>query len=78
MESENTRINSKASVICDNVERNLISVHLKGLQSLIEYSTVRSNRSLVNYLTEKTVITCRIKYLSIRTVQVTILTRYGK
>ena len=28
-------------------------MHLKGLQSLIEYSTVRSNRSLVNYLTEK-------------------------
>ena len=53
MESENTRINSKASAISDNVEGNLISVHLKGLQDLIECTKIRSNGSLLNYLTEQ-------------------------
>ena len=53
MESENTPINSKACVICNNVEGDLISVLLKGLQSLTEYSKIRSNRLLLNYLTEE-------------------------
>ena len=53
MKSENTRINSKASVICNNVEGDLISVRLKGLQSLIECSKIRSNGSLLNYLMEE-------------------------
>ena len=53
MESENTRINSKASVIDNNVESNLTSVRLKGLQSLIECTKVRSNGSFLNYVTEQ-------------------------
>ena len=53
MESENTLINSKASVICDDVEGNLISACLKGLQCLIGCTKIRSNRSLLNYLTEQ-------------------------
>ena len=53
MESENTRIKSKASAISDNVESNLISVRLKGLQNLIECTKIRSNGSLLNYLTEQ-------------------------
>ena len=53
MESENTPINSKACVICNNVEGDLISMHLKGLQSFIEYSKIRSNGLLLNYLTEQ-------------------------
>ena len=53
MESENTRINSKASAISDNVEGNLIPVRLKGLQDLIECTKIRSNGSLLNYLTEQ-------------------------
>ena len=46
MESENTGTNSKAFTICNNVEGDLISVRLKGLQSLVECSKVRSNGSL--------------------------------
>ena len=40
-------------VICHNIEVDLISVHLKGLQSLIEYSKTRSNVILLNYPTEQ-------------------------
>ena len=53
MESENTPINSKACVICSNVEGDLISLRLKGLQGLIKHSKTRSNGSLLNYLTEQ-------------------------
>ena len=53
MKSENTCINSKASVVCDNVEGNLISVRLKGLQSLVECCKNHSNGRLLNYLTEQ-------------------------
>ena len=49
MELEYTPINSKACVNCNNVEGDLISVCLEGLQSLIEYSKIRSNASLLNY-----------------------------
>ena len=35
MKLENTPINSKGSVNCNNVEADLISVHLEGFQSLI-------------------------------------------
>ena len=49
---ENTRINSKASVIYDDVEGNLISVRLKGLQNLVEWTKIHSNGSLLNYLME--------------------------
>ena len=40
MESENARIKSKASVICNNVESGLITVRLKGLQILIECNKI--------------------------------------
>ena len=43
---ENIPINSIAFV-------NLISVRLEGLQSLIEYSKIRSNGSLLNYRAEQ-------------------------
>ena len=46
MESENTIINSKASVICNNVEDDLISVRLNGWQSLIECTKIHSDGSL--------------------------------
>ena len=52
MESENTPINSKACVICNNVDGDMISVRLKGLHSLIEYIKIRSNAILLNYPTE--------------------------
>ena len=50
---ENTPINSKACVKCNNVEGDLISVRLEGLQSLTEYSKIRSNANLLNYRTEQ-------------------------
>ena len=50
MESENTGINSKAFAICNNVEGDLISVRLKGLQNLVEWTKIHSNGSLLNYL----------------------------
>ena len=50
---ESTPINSKACVNCNNVEGELISVRLEGLQSLIEYSIIRSNANLLNYGTEQ-------------------------
>ena len=53
MESEIAPTTSKRCVICNNVEGDLISVRLKGLQSLIEYSKIRSNESILNYLTEQ-------------------------
>ena len=53
MELEHTPINSKACVNCNNVEGDLISVCLEGLQSLIEYSKIRSNASLLNYFMEQ-------------------------
>ena len=53
MELEYTPINSKACVNCNNVEGDLISVCLEGLQSLIEYSKIRSNASLLNYFMEQ-------------------------
>ena len=43
----------KASVICDNVEGNLIPVRLKGLQSLVECTKIRSNGSILSYLMEQ-------------------------
>ena len=49
---ENTPINSKARANCNNVEVDLISVHLEGFQSLIEYSKIRSNANLLNYRTK--------------------------
>ena len=48
---ENTPINSKARANY-NVEVDLISVHLEGFQSLIEYSKIRSNANLLNYRTK--------------------------
>ena len=53
MELEHTPINSKACVNCNNVEGDLISVCLEGLQSLIEYSKLRSNATLLNYFMEQ-------------------------
>ena len=50
---ESTPINSKTCVNCNNVEGELISVRLEGLQSLIEYSIIRSNANLLNYGTEQ-------------------------
>ena len=53
MESENTIINSKASVIFNNIGV-LISMRLKGgLQSIIKCSKIRSDVSLLNYLMEE-------------------------
>ena len=49
---ENTPINSKARANY-NVEVDLISVHLEGFQSLIEYSKIRSNANLLNYRTKQ-------------------------
>ena len=48
IKSENTIIISKASVIFNNIGV-LISVHLKGFQSIIECSEIRSNGSLLYY-----------------------------
>ena len=53
MKSENAPTNSKVFVIWNNVKNDLISVHLKDLQSLTECSKIHSNRNLLNYLTEE-------------------------
>ena len=76
MESEHTPINSKTCVNCNNVEGDLISVCLEGLQSLkgkfvqmqIFWIILRNKRG----------ITCQIKYSSIRIVDVIISALYGK
>ena len=77
MESENTPINSKACVTCNNVESDFISVRLKGLQNLIEYNKIRSNGDLF-ILRNKRKITCQIKNLAVRIAGVIIPTLYLK
>ena len=77
MESENTPINSKACVICNNVEGDFISVRLKGLQNLIEYNKICSNGDLL-ILRNKRKITCQIKYSAVRILDVIIPTLYLK
>lgn len=52
MESENTHINSKISIICNNEEGDWILVHLN-LQSLIECSRICSNGCFFSYLMEE-------------------------
>ena len=53
MELENKIINFKASVICDNVEDDLISVLPKGLKILIECSKIRSIWIISNYVNRR-------------------------
>ena len=73
MRLENTPINSKACVNCNNVEGDLISVRLKCLQILIEYSKIRSNANLLNYRTEQVRNNMPNEvYLSMRIVDVSI------
>ena len=50
---EDTPIISKTCVNCNNIEVDLISVYLECLQILIEYSKIRSNANLLNYLSEQ-------------------------
>ena len=76
---ENTPINSKACVKCNNVEGDLISVRLEGLQSLTEYSKIRSNANLLNYRTEQVRNNMPNEiYSSMRVADVSIPALYGK
>ena len=76
---ENTPINSKACVNCYNVEGDLISVRLEGLQSLMEYSKIRSNANLLNYRTEQVRNNMPNEvYSPMRIVDVGIPALYGK
>ena len=76
---ENTPTNSKACVKCNNVEGDLTSVRLEGLQSLTEYSKIRSNANLLNYRTEQVRNNMPNEvYSSMRIVDVSIPALYGK
>ena len=75
----NTPINSKTGVNCNNVEGDLISVHLEVLQNLNEYSKIRSNANLLNSRTEQVRNNMSNEvYSSIRIVDVSIRVFYGK
>ena len=76
---ENTPINSKACVNCNNLEGDLISVRLNCLQSLIEYSKICSNANLLNYRTEQVRNNMPNEiYSSMRVADVSIPALYGK
>ena len=76
---ENTPINSKTCVNCNNVEGDLISVHLEVLQNLNEYSKIRSNANLLNSRTEQVRNNMSNEvYSSIRIVDVSTRVFYGK